>query len=140
MKNNKETYQARDVIQLDRQGKYYCKHLSAMTEYKLEKKSDIAAELAYRDFKIDRLKRQLQNIVDNDSVLMPVRLAAENGGKHFFIGEFTESINIPCCCGGNDPDCNFCKGSGYYKSTIPISWSTIKEIYKKAVKHFGKTI
>ena len=42
-------------------GEYYTKHLSAMTSEGLHSKSDIAAELAYRDYVIDKLWKMLDN-------------------------------------------------------------------------------
>ena len=38
---------------------HYCRHTSAMTEEGLHSKSDIAAELAFRDKQIDRLRNAL---------------------------------------------------------------------------------
>lgn len=46
-------YAERNIIDL---GEYYTKHISAMTAEGLHRKSDIAAELAFRDAEIDRLK------------------------------------------------------------------------------------
>lgn len=48
-------YSERDIIDL---GEYYTKHISAMTLENLRSKSDIAAELAFRDAEIDRLKKE----------------------------------------------------------------------------------
>lgn len=50
----------RDVQAL---GDYWLKHLSAMTEEDLHSKSDIAAELAWRDKQIDELKLRLSAVV-----------------------------------------------------------------------------
>ncbi|BDQ36357.1 hypothetical protein SYK_07170 [Pseudodesulfovibrio nedwellii] len=49
-------YKERDHRHLDQEGNYYCKHVLAMTQEGLHDKSDIAAELAHRDFEIDCLK------------------------------------------------------------------------------------
>lgn len=49
-------YAKRDIMQLDEDGDYYIRHVSAMTGEKLHSKSDIAAELGWRDREIDRLK------------------------------------------------------------------------------------
>jgi hypothetical protein len=38
-------------------GGYYQRHVSAMTVEGLHEKSDIAAELAFRDWQIDELKK-----------------------------------------------------------------------------------
>lgn len=48
-------YAKRDPIQLEKAGGYYTRHLSAMTNESLHSKSDIAAELAYRDYIVDML-------------------------------------------------------------------------------------
>ncbi|HEQ3514721.1 TPA: hypothetical protein VGT23_001380 [Vibrio cholerae] len=48
-------YQERDIIELDNAGNYYGKHVLAMTREDLRSKSDIAAELGYRDMVIDKL-------------------------------------------------------------------------------------
>ena len=48
----------RDLRELDQAGGYYCRHVDAMTSEKLHNKSDIAAELAYRDRIIDDLHKE----------------------------------------------------------------------------------
>jgi hypothetical protein len=58
----------RDPVKL---GRYYTDHVAAMTREGLHSKSDIAAELAYRDLKIDVLLKVYQAAVD------------EHSGKHF---------------------------------------------------------
>lgn len=52
-------YAERDIMALDEEGGYYCKHVGAMTSEGLHDKGDIAAELAYRDAQIDRLRLEL---------------------------------------------------------------------------------
>lgn len=49
-------------MQLDRDGGYYSRHVSAMTGEGLHAKSDIAAELALRDFQIDKLRGVLKEV------------------------------------------------------------------------------
>ena len=49
-------YADRDVIKL---GKYYTRHVEAMTSEGLHEKSDIAAELAWRDLELERLREIL---------------------------------------------------------------------------------
>lgn len=51
-------YAARDAMQLDKAGSYYCKHVSAMTGEGLHSKGDIAAELGFRDMRIDQLLKE----------------------------------------------------------------------------------
>lgn len=52
-------YASRDIVALDRDGGHYCRHLVAMTREDLFTKSDIAAELAWRDHRIARLRHAL---------------------------------------------------------------------------------
>ncbi len=53
---NEPQYAKRDPMALDKAGNYYCRHAQAMTAEGLHAKSDIAAELAYRDMQIDQLR------------------------------------------------------------------------------------
>ena len=53
-------YSERDCFALDKAGSFYCKHVMAMTAEKLHSKSDIAAELGYRDFVIATLTEQVR--------------------------------------------------------------------------------
>ena len=71
---------------------------------------------------------------------MPTELTAENGAKALLIGEFHESIYIPnpdyCGCG----KCDFCierpEESETRQVDVPVSWTTIKQIYKRIVKSY----
>ena len=75
---------------------------------------------------------------DEDLVIMPKELTAENGAKALLMGEFFEEVEHDCLrCDylDEDDDCDFCDGSGMYYESTAISWTTIKEIYKMAVKH-----
>ena len=49
-------YADRDIIGL---GQHYTRHVMAMTSERLHEKSDIAAELAWRDEQIERLRAEL---------------------------------------------------------------------------------
>ena len=62
MNTEQKLYAERDIMQLDKAGNYYCKHIMAMTAEGLHSKSDIAAELAYRDSVIAELEGQLANL------------------------------------------------------------------------------
>jgi hypothetical protein len=64
MKLKKKLYKERDIEFLDEMGGYYCQHIMAMTEEELHDKMDIAAELAYRDYKIDQMQMQLEEFLD----------------------------------------------------------------------------
>lgn len=68
---------------------------------------------------------------------MPKRLTAENGAKALLVGEFAEILQLSCetCDSDVNQDCPECGGCGALVIEIPISWTTIKAIYAKAVKH-----
>lgn len=51
--SNEKQYADRDIMDLDEKGNYYFCHVDAMTGESLHRKSDIAAELGYRDMLID---------------------------------------------------------------------------------------
>jgi len=77
----------------------------------------------------------------NSYVAMPEALTAENGAKALLIGEFEETVTMRCteCDGDIDPTCacECCNGAGEYSLRVPVQWSTIKAIYKMAVKHLA---
>lgn len=52
-------YAKRDLMALDKAGDHYSRHVSAMTGEDLHAKSDIAAELAWRDMRIADLEAAL---------------------------------------------------------------------------------
>lgn len=78
-------------------------------------------------------------------VLMPKQLTAENGAKSLFMDEFEENIELECqACGGTGENlyeigetCKGCDGAGFFTQSVPVSWTTIKEIYAMAVKHLA---
>ncbi|UTD55907.1 hypothetical protein [Halomonas sp. MS1] len=55
----------RDIMALDKQGGHYWRHANAMTAEGLHSKSDIAAELAYRDACIAELEAHVERL-DNE--------------------------------------------------------------------------
>ncbi len=70
--------------------------------------------------------------------IMPKELTAENGAKSLLMGEFYEIVELECGqCDQDDDDCDCCDGSGTYTYRVPVSWSTIKNIYAMAVKHLS---
>jgi hypothetical protein len=75
-------------------------------------------------------------------ILMPKELTAENGAKGLLIGEFSErfEFNCPDCLGEAGFDCELCDGEGVYYHTFTVSWTTIKDIYKMAVKHLSQPL
>ena len=70
--------------------------------------------------------------------VMPKSLTAEDGAKYLLSGEFHETVTMRCghCDDGviDDEVCTECGGAGEYALKVPISWTTIKEIYAMAVK------
>lgn len=70
-------------------------------------------------------------------VMVPMRLTAENGAKGALSGVFSETkfVNCPECFG--DDECETCDGSGRIEITVPVTWTTIKEIWAKGVEHFA---
>lgn len=72
-------------------------------------------------------------------VMVPMRLTAENGAKALS-GEFSETKFVNCSeCFGDD-ECETCDGSGRIEITVPVSWTTIKEIWAKGVEHFAAAL
>lgn len=57
-------YAERDPMQQDKEGNYYCKHVSAMTDEDLHSKSAIASELAHRDIQINILSERNKLLKD----------------------------------------------------------------------------
>lgn len=63
------------------------------------------------------------------SGVMPRSLSSENGAKALLLGEFHEDHII-----------RYYDSEGElveYTEKVPVSWSTIKEIYAKIVSHYG---
>ncbi len=83
--------------------------------------------------------------MQTETVMMPRELTAENGAKGLLSGEFHEVViqDCPYCdsTGFLDIDeteeCDSCNGEGSVAFKVPVSWTTIKEIYAMAVKHLA---
>jgi hypothetical protein len=81
-----------------------------------------------------------------NTVMMPKELTAENGAKYAFTGEFKVKQLMHCdyedCDDGinNGQICEACDGAGEYMLAIDIPWTTIKEIYAKAVELLGQQV
>lgn len=76
-------------------------------------------------------------MIPDGYVMVPMRLTAENGAKGALSGEFSETkfVNCPECFG--DDECETCDGSGRIEIKVPVSWTTIKEIWIKGVEYFA---
>ncbi|EIX9640458.1 DUF550 domain-containing protein [Klebsiella pneumoniae] len=85
------------------------------------------------------IKEQPAPVVPDSYVMVPMRLTAENGAKGALSGEFSETkfVNCPECFG--DDECETCDGSGRIEITVPVTRTTIKEIWAKGVEHFSAT-
>ena len=85
------------------------------------------------------IKEQPAPVVPESYVMVPMRLTAENCAKGALSGEFSETkfVNCPECFG--DDECETCDGSGRIEITVPVTWTTIKEIWAKGVEHFSAT-
>lgn len=78
-------------------------------------------------------KLQLISSEEEDYVLLPVRLTAENGGKGILLGEFFETVQYH----NPDPD-EFFPSDDTITQKVPVRWTTIKDIYTKIVNHFAE--
>lgn len=76
-------------------------------------------------------------VIPDGYMMVPMRLTAENGAKGSLSGEFSETkfVNCPECFG--DDECETCDGSGRIEITVPVTWTTIKEIWAKGAEHFA---
>jgi len=63
-------YADRDIMAMDAAGNHYCRHVSAMTGEGLHSKSDIAAELGWRDMEISRLNEQVRALAADNVALI----------------------------------------------------------------------
>jgi hypothetical protein len=89
----KKLYAQRDPEELDKAGAFYAAHIMAMTEEDLYSKSDIAAELAYRDAITDQLKRavavavlELRQHPSNIRMILQDLEQATKDPEHFTVG------------------------------------------------------
>lgn len=86
-------YAIRDIMELDKKGDYYIRHVQAMTEEGLHSKSDIAAELAYRDELIARLQKCLSKVMDVASGETPVGDESAEDDEQVALEYIAELIN-----------------------------------------------
>ncbi|WP_312154040.1 hypothetical protein [Atlantibacter hermannii] len=93
-------------------------------------------ELPYAP-QIAEYEKIMQQAIPDGYALVPSKLTAENGAKGALSGEFSETkfISCPECFG--DDECETCDGSGRIEITVPVSWTSIKEIWAKGVEHFA---
>lgn len=70
-------YAERDLMEMDCAGNHYCRHVSAMTREQLHSKSDIAAELGWRDMQIAKLKAERDALAAENSALISAFMPKE---------------------------------------------------------------
>lgn len=97
-----------------------CDDLIRVTQF-LSKKYDPNNNLQFYDFE------------EEDYIILPSRLTAENGMKGLLIGEFFETVEVPRQ--GSD---DFFPSDDTITQKVPVQWTTIKDIYTKIVNHFAK--
>lgn len=66
---SEKIYGDRDLMAMDRAGNHYCRHVDHMTSESLHSKSDIAAELGWRDMQIDALQQKLDAVLAENVML-----------------------------------------------------------------------
>lgn len=90
--------------------------------------------------KTDRIEPENKRPADS-FVKLPRALTAENGAEALLMGEFFETIEVPCPeCAEKDEvsdDCDLCGGFGEIVQNVPVSWDTIKEIYEMIVENMA---
>lgn len=87
VKSPRKLYPEHDPAQLDRDGNYYTRHVSAMTTEGLHDKSDIAEQLGWRDREIDQLKREVSQLR-----ALLTEAAEEDVGQYVLGGEWHEAV------------------------------------------------
>ena len=79
------------------------------------------------------IKEQPAPVVPDGYCIMPVALTAKNGAKWALFGEFSTAREVTCPeCEGDG--CSDCDGRGDWYEDQAIDWTTIKEIYRRAVE------
>lgn len=67
--SEEKQYAERDLMAMDIAGNHYCRHVDHMTREQLHGKSDIAAELGWRDMQIAELKAQRDALAAENAAL-----------------------------------------------------------------------
>ncbi|QMH01952.1 ead/Ea22-like family protein [Escherichia coli] len=90
--------------------------------------AELEAEPVSQTYKLNELSGN-SPVTPDGWVMVPKRLTIENGAKGALSGEFSETVftNCPECFG--DDDCETCDCSGRIEIKVPVSWTTIKNIW-----------
>jgi hypothetical protein len=94
-------YAQRDLMGMDYAGNHYCRHVSAMTSEQLHSKSDIAAELGWRDMQIAELKAQSDALAAECATLKDINAWCQTEAFQNMYREFKTAEAIGC----PDVDC-----------------------------------
>lgn len=89
-------YRNYDEDFLEKSG-HYAKHVSALTREDLHSKSDIAAELAYRDEQIERLQQENTRSLDVITGRVRVEESISRGQEDFDVERAQEPIQEAAC-------------------------------------------
>lgn len=89
--SEEKQYAERDLMAMDIAGNHYCRHIDHMTREQLHSKSDIAAELGWRDMQISELKAQRDALAAENTNLLPK--AASELSNAWVLHKFWIGIN-----------------------------------------------
>ena len=107
-----------------------------LSMYAVDAVAAIAEVKGWNACRADMLQAGNSPVIPDGFMMVPMRLTAENGAKAALLGEFNLEYTLTCheCFGEG---CDDCSGEGTWTSTMPIDWTTIKEIWDKAINHFA---
>lgn len=94
-------YAKRDLMAMDVAGNHYCWHVDHMTREKLHSKSDIAAELGWRDMQIAKLTAERDALAAENAMLKDINAWCQTEAFHNMHREFKKAEAIGC----PDVDC-----------------------------------
>lgn len=93
--SEEKQYAERDLMAMDYAGNHYCRHVSAMTREQLHSKSDIAAELGWRDLQIAELKAQRDALAADREKFAVQCAAAKIAVQYAQAAGFECTLNTP---------------------------------------------
>jgi len=107
--SNVNLYACRDAMWLDQQGGHYIRHIDHMTREELHSKSDIAAELGWRDYQIAELTRQVSALqLSHDNIINSLGIKGDGPVSklviEYVMGLVAENLALKECCKAYDAD------------------------------------
>lgn len=93
-----DQYAKRDIMALDKQAGHYWRHVNAMTAEGLHSKSDIAAELAYRDARIAQLEHERDAYRTAEEAQIALRQKADEREAALWetLAKIADDLGIDC--------------------------------------------